>query len=203
MRLSVRARLLLALGLLAVAVLTVGAIAWGALSRGTDRLDRLHGETLAGVDRALTLSRQAADLATLAPWLLTLGSPYRIAQDGQAATALADAIAERLAPDDPLRGTMADTRRAIADLVREVSLRAALKDRTLRLDAELADGDQHAGQRVHASPTHKGPLHPQKVWTTRRTRTPPNLAPRHKSRGAVRQDPGAQTTRCLPIRELL
>ena len=142
MRLSVRARLLLALGLLAAAVLTVGAIAWGALSRGTDRLDRLHGETLAGVDRALTLSRQAADLATLAPWLLTLGSPYRIAQDGQAATALADAITERLAPDDPLRATMADTRRAIADLVREVSLGAALKDRTLRLDAELAGAER-------------------------------------------------------------
>ena len=142
MRLSVRARLLLALGLLAVAVLTVGAIAWGALSRGTDRLDRLHGETLAGVDRALTLSRQAADLATLAPWLLTLGSPYRIAQDGQAATALADAIAGGLAPDDPLRATMADTRRAIADLVREVSLRATLKDRTLRLDAELARAER-------------------------------------------------------------
>ena len=142
MRLSVRARLLLALGLLAVAVLTVGAIAWGALSRGTDRLDRLHGETLAGVDRALTLSRQAADLATLAPWLLTLGSPYRIAQDGQAATALADAITDGLAPDDPLRATMADTRRAIADLVREVSLGAALKDRTLRLDAELAGAER-------------------------------------------------------------
>jgi predicted nucleic acid-binding protein len=89
--LSVRVRLLTALALLAIAVLTVGAIAWGALSRGNDRLDRLHGETLAGVDRALTLSRQAADLATLAPYLLTLDSPFRIAQEGQAATALVDA----------------------------------------------------------------------------------------------------------------
>lgn len=138
MKLTVRARLLIALTLLAVAVLTVGAIAWAALTRGTDRLDRLHGETLAGVDLALTLSRQAADLATLAPYLLTLESPFRIAQEGQAATALADAIAAGLPPGDPLRAQLEETRRAIADLVRATSLRAGLRDRALRLNAELA-----------------------------------------------------------------
>ncbi|MBS0123686.1 sensor histidine kinase [Thetidibacter halocola] len=142
MRLTVRARLLLALALLAVAVLTVGAIAWGALTRGTDRLDRLHGETLGGVDQALTLSRQAADLATLAPYLLTLDSPFRIAQEGREATALVDAIAAGLPPDDALRGRVDDTRRAIADLVRETSLRAGLRDRTLRLNAELAAAER-------------------------------------------------------------
>ena len=138
MKLTVRARLLIALALLAVAVLTVGAIAWGALTRGTDRLDRLHGETLAGVDRALTLSRQAADLATLAPYLLTLESPFRIAQDGQAATALVDAISAGLPVDEPLQAKLEETRRAVANLVRETSLRAGLRDRTLRLNAELA-----------------------------------------------------------------
>lgn len=141
-RLSVRARLLLALGLLAVAVLTVGTIAWGALTRGSGQLERLHDETLEGVDSALTLSRQAADLATLAPWLLTLDSPWRIAQNGQTARDLADAIAAQLGPDDPLRAAMADTSAAIADLVREVSLRAMLKDRTLRLDADLARAER-------------------------------------------------------------
>ena len=141
-RLSVRARLLLAIGLLAVAVLTVGTIAWGALTRGSGQLERLHDETLEGVDRALTLSRQAADLATLAPWLLTLDSPWRIAQNGQTARDLADAIAAQLGPDDPLRAAMNDTSAAIADLVREVSLRAMLKDRTLRLDADLARAER-------------------------------------------------------------
>jgi signal transduction histidine kinase/HAMP domain-containing protein len=140
--LSVRGRLMVALALLAVAVLTVGAIAWGALARGTDRLDRLHGETLAGVDRALTLSRQAADLATLAPYLLTLDSPFRIRQEGLAATALTDAIAAGLATDDPLRATLAGTRTAIAELVSETSLRASLRDRTLRRNAELAAAER-------------------------------------------------------------
>lgn len=141
-RLSVRFRLLLALGLLAFAVLTVGAIAWTALSRGTDRLDRLHGETLSGVDRALTLSRQASDLATLAPYLLTLDSPFRIAQEGQAASVLVDALQRGLAPDNPLQARLDDTRSAIADLVRDTSLRAGLRDRTLRLNAELAAAER-------------------------------------------------------------
>jgi signal transduction histidine kinase/HAMP domain-containing protein len=137
-RLSVRFRLLLALGLLAFAVLAVGAIAWGALSRGNDRLDRLHGETLAGVDGALTLSRKAADLATLAPYLLTLDSPFRIAQEGQAASVLVGDLRAGLPQDSPLHPVLDDTRDAIAALVRDTSLRAGLRDRTLRMNAELA-----------------------------------------------------------------
>lgn len=161
--LSVRVRLLTALALLAVAVLTVGAIAWGALSRGNDRLDRLHGETLAGVDRALTLSRQAADLATLAPYLLTLDSPFRIAQEGQAATVLVDAIAADLPSGDPLRVSLDDTRRAIADLVRDTSLRAGLRDRTLRLNAELAATERRLGA-LSAHST--APLQERQDWLT-------------------------------------
>lgn len=141
-RLSVRFRLLLALGLLAFAVLTVGVIAWSALSRGTDRLDRLHGETLSGVDRALTLSRQASDLATLAPYLLTLDSPFRIAREGQAASALVDALRRGVPSDNPLQVELEDTRTAIADLVRDTSLRAGLRDRTLRLNTELAAAER-------------------------------------------------------------
>ena len=137
-RLSVRARLLTALGALAVAVLCVGLIAWGALTRGNDRLDRLLGETVVGVDRALTLSRKAADLATLAPYLLTLDSPFRIAQEGGQATALVEALRTGLPPDHALQQDLTETRNAIATLVRDTSARAELRDRTLRLGAELA-----------------------------------------------------------------
>lgn len=140
--LSVRLRLLLALGFLAFAVLFVGALAWTALSRGNERLDRLHSETLVAVDHALTLSRQAADLATLAPYLLTLDSPFRIAQEGQKASQLVDALLKGLPPDNPLRDELHDTRDAIADLVRDTSLRAGLRDRTLRLNAELASAER-------------------------------------------------------------
>jgi signal transduction histidine kinase/HAMP domain-containing protein len=160
-QLSIRTRLLTALSLLAFAVLTVGAIAWGALSRGNDRLDRLHGETLAGVDRALTLSRQAADLATLAPYLLTLESPFRIAQEGQASTALVEAIAMGLPADAALRGTLDETRRAIDGLVRDTSLRAGLRDRTLRLNAELAATERRLGA---LSARSDAPLEQREDW---------------------------------------
>lgn len=151
-RFSVRTRLLTALALLAIAVLTVGAIAWSALSRGNDRLDRLHGETLAGVDRALTLSRQAADLATLAPYLLTLESAFRIAQDGQRATALVDVLSNGLSSENPLHATLAEMRSAIADLVRDASLRSGLRDRVLRLNAELAGAERrYAALSAHST----------------------------------------------------
>ncbi|MCL1628746.1 ATP-binding protein [Roseibaca sp. V10] len=137
-RLSVRARLLVALGALAVAVLCVGLIAWGALTRGNDRLDRLLGETVLGVDRALTLSRKAADLATLAPYLLTLDSPFRIAQEGQEATELVEVLSAGLPADHDLQYALVQTKDAIAAVVRDNSARAELRDRTLRLNAELA-----------------------------------------------------------------
>lgn len=160
-RVSVRTRLLVALGLLAVAVLTVGAIAWGALTRGNDRMDRLLAETLTGVDSALTLSRQAADLATLAPYLLTLESPFRIAQEGQAATALVDGLLAGLPVDDPLRASLGVTRAAIADLVRDTSLRAGLRDRALRLNAELAASERrYAAQSARAT----APLQERQDW---------------------------------------
>ena len=139
---GVRARLLIALTLLAVAVLFVGAIAWGALTRGTERLDRLHDDTLTGVDRALTLSRQAADLATLAPYLLTLDSPFRIAQEAAAARDLVQAIGDGLPPDTPLRATLEGTRQAIAALTRDSAARAQLRDRALRMTAELAQAER-------------------------------------------------------------
>jgi len=137
-RLSVRTRLMAALAALAVAALVLGAVAWVAIDRARDRLDRLHGETLAAVDGALVLSRQASDLAVLAPYLLALDSPFRIAQDGRKATALVDGIGAGLAFGDPLGAVISDTRRAIGALVEEASARAELRDRVLRVAAGLA-----------------------------------------------------------------
>ncbi|MDP2063422.1 MAG: ATP-binding protein [Phaeovulum sp.] len=141
-RLSVRARLMSALAALAAANLMLGLVAWIAIDRARDRFDRLHGETLVAVERALVLSRQASDLATLAPYLLTLKSPFRVAQEGGAATALVEAAEIQLPPGDALAPVLADTGAAIANLVAAASDRAALRDLVLRLAAELAQSER-------------------------------------------------------------
>ena len=138
-RLSVRARLWLALAALAAAVLTLGAISWVTLGQATGRLDRLHDETLASVDAALALSREASALATRAPWLLTLESPYRIRQEGEAAQALLAGIAARLPPGaEDLAAHLRSMTTAIEDLTAATTARAGLTDQILRLNGQLA-----------------------------------------------------------------
>ena len=138
-RLSVRARLWLALAALAGATLIVGAISWLSLGQATARLDRLHGETLAGAEQALTLSRRASDLATRAPWLLTIESPFRIRQEAAAARSLIAGIAGDLPPDSAeMAATLRGMDTAIGDLVAATTARAALTDQILRLNAQIA-----------------------------------------------------------------
>ena len=139
---SVRARLLFALAFLAVSTLALGAVSWAVLSRSTERLEALHRNTLAEVDRALTLSRRGADLATLAPYLLTLTSPFRIRQEGAAAEALIDEIAKGLPEKSGLQDQLGQSRAAIGRLVRETARRAGLRDRGLRINADLADAER-------------------------------------------------------------
>lgn len=139
---SVRARLLFALAFLAVSTLALGAVSWAVLSRSTERLEALHRNTLAEVDRALTLSRRGADLATLAPYLLTLTSPFRIRQDGAAAEALIDEIAKGLPEKSGLQDQLGQSRASIGRLVRETARRADLRDRGLRINADLANAER-------------------------------------------------------------
>ncbi|MCC5955156.1 MAG: response regulator [Natronohydrobacter sp.] len=143
-RLSVKARLLTALSVLASATLIVGIVAWIALGQGTERLERLHGDTLARVDAALRLSRQSAELATQAPYLLTLDSPFRIEQEGARAKSLLLQIAGDVADDRAFSDMLIKTRQAIAELVDESVLRAGFRDRVLRLNAELASIERQA-----------------------------------------------------------
>lgn len=140
--LTVRGRLLAALALLTVATLGVGTMAWLALDQATGRVDRLHRETIAAVDAALTLSRQAAGVATRAPYLLEIDSPFRIAQEGALAQDVIDSIARGLDHGDTLRLTLGDMRLAIDELVEHMQARARLRDGALRLNAELAQSER-------------------------------------------------------------
>ena len=138
-RLSVRARLWLALAALAGATLVVGATSWLSLGQATSRLDRLHGETLVAAEQALAQSRRASDLAARAPWLLTIESPFRIRQEAELARALVAGIAADLPPGaKAMAATLQDTDHAIRALVAATTARAALTDQILRLNTQVA-----------------------------------------------------------------
>lgn len=150
---SVRARMWGALAALATATLIVGATSWVTLHQATARLDRLHDETLTAVDQALTLSRRASDLATGAPWLLTLQSPFRIRQEAETARALIAGIAGSLAPGEAaLAATLRGMDAAVLDLVTAASARAGYTDQILRLNARTAGIERQLVARAAAEP---------------------------------------------------
>lgn len=134
-RTSVRTRLLLALCALLTATLIVGITSWITLMRATDRLDRLHDDTLSSVAAALELSQQASDLATRAPYLLTLQSPFLVQQEADVARKLVSGIAHNLGPRavqmNAILGLMDD---AVRDLAADAAARAAQTDQILRLN---------------------------------------------------------------------
>ncbi|MFD0979980.1 ATP-binding protein [Tropicimonas aquimaris] len=162
-RISVRARLLFALAALTLATFLVGAIAWAALERTTTRVDRLHGDTLSAVDAAMTLSRRAAGIATNAPYLLLLDSPFRIAQEGDATVEVIDAIAAGLAEGDDLAATLEDMRAATLEMVAHLQARAGYRDQTLRTNAALARAERRYAQLAASTDT---PLSERQDWFT-------------------------------------
>ena len=139
---TVRTRLLLSLALLCIATLLAGAVSWYALSSANARLDTVHSDTLAEVANALALSRQASDLATSAPFLLSLSSPFRVQTDGETALSRLDdmVVIEATVPDTlkaRLEPVKTQLREAIASLMAQVTAKTVLSDRILRINAEL------------------------------------------------------------------
>lgn len=138
-RTSVRARLLASLLALSVATLVVGGTSWLTLSLANSRLDHLHDVTLRSAEQALALSRRASDLATKAPYLLTLPSPFRIRQQADEANRTVTEILASVPPDDNyMVDSLKDLSRNIDRLAEVAGERAALTDKILRINAEVA-----------------------------------------------------------------
>jgi len=141
---DIRQRLWITLTLLTMSTIFVGGIAWYALDRAGTRLERLHSKTLTQVARALNLSKQSSDIATSAPFLLSLKSPYQIEREGRALLATLEPVltawpsveARAQSPIDTYEVEIATTvqqmKSAIVDLV------AAAEKLTVELDATLA-----------------------------------------------------------------
>ncbi len=147
---DIRQRLWIALALLAASTIFVGGIAWYALDRAGTRLERLHSETLTQVARALNLSKQSSDIATSAPFLLNLKSPYLIEREGHVLlttlepvlTAWPSVEASAQSPIDTYEVQIAaivqQMKTAISDLVATAEKLNVELDATLALNARLA-----------------------------------------------------------------
>ena len=147
---DIRQRLWIALALLAVSTIFVGGIAWYALDRAGTRMERLHSETLTQVARALNLSKQSSDIATSAPFLLNLKSPYLIEREGgvllttlePVLTAWPSVEASAQSPIDTYEVEIAaivqKMKTAITDLVAAAEKLNVEQDATLALNARLA-----------------------------------------------------------------
>ncbi len=146
---DIRARLWLALGLLALSTLFVGGIGWYALDRADTRLQALHSRTLEEVARSLRLSKQSSDLATTAPYLLNLQSSYLIQNQGaNMLKALAPVLeewptresiqlTEVYAFDGEIALAVREMQEAITDLVEAAKIQSVERDKTRALNAAL------------------------------------------------------------------
>ena len=147
---DIRQRLWIALALLAASTIFVGGIAWYALDRAGTRMERLHSETLTQVARALNLSKQSSDIATSAPFLLNLKSPYLIEREGKVLlttlepvlTAWPSVEARAQSPIDTYEVEIAalvqQMKTAITDLVATAEKLNVELDASLSLNARLA-----------------------------------------------------------------
>lgn len=135
---SVKARLSIAILTLCAVTLIISTISLLLLRNAENWLDTIHRDTLSEVSQALELSRNAADLATAAPFLLTVQVPYQRQVDADAILDTIDKLEGLSAGTDDLILPLARIRSAIANLLRVSSPQSLLQTEIAKIDIELA-----------------------------------------------------------------
>ena len=135
---SVRARLSIAILTLCAVTLIISAISLLLLRNAENWLGTIHRDTLAEVSLALQLSRNAADLATAAPFLLTVQVPFQRHADSDAILQTIDQLEILSEGTDELTLPLARIRLAIANLLRVSSPQSVLQAEIAQVDTDLA-----------------------------------------------------------------
>lgn len=134
---SVRFRLSSALAVLFAVVLLVSGIGLGMLRNAEGWLETVHRETLTEVSNALGLSRDVADLATSAPFLITVQIPALLAADVQSTLKTIARIEKIAGAESELSLPLARMRSAILDIERASVPKSALEAELKRIDRDL------------------------------------------------------------------
>ncbi|MEM9630783.1 MAG: ATP-binding protein [Pseudomonadota bacterium] len=134
---SIRSLLLSAIGLLLVGIMVVGTISLVTLNNAEEQLGTFHDQTLTEVSNALELSGSASQLATSAPFLMTLGPSFQLQSEATEILGMLERI-EQLGGSDPdLARPLARIRAAILDLVRVMDPRNKTASTLTLIDQDL------------------------------------------------------------------
>jgi len=136
-RFSVRIRLSAAIAVLFGLILLVSLIGMRVLNRTEQWMNVLHQDTLAEVSDALDLSRQAADLATSAPFLYALFPPFQLEQEAQGVLDNLARIEAHAGGDPALELPLARLRTAINDLTTALLPQTARKADLTAIDRDM------------------------------------------------------------------
>jgi len=160
-RLSVRVRLSAAIAVLFGLILLVSLIGMRVLNRTELWMNVLHQDTLAEVSDALDLSREAAELATSAPFLYALFPPFQLEQEAQSVRDNLAQIARHAAADPALDLPLARLSLAIDDLTTALVPQAARKADLTAIDRDM----QRLNSRVRRRSGDRAlPLAEREVW---------------------------------------
>ncbi|EAU46196.1 ATP-binding protein [Salipiger bermudensis] len=130
--LGVRVRLSAALAVMFALMLLVSVIGLRVLDRTEIWMNVLHRDTLTEVAAAMDLSREASDLATSAPFLFALFTPYQLEQEVAGVMANLGRVRQSSANDPALELPLARLGIAIEDLAQALLPQSA---RQAELDA--------------------------------------------------------------------
>ncbi|KZM49380.1 ATP-binding protein [Labrenzia sp. OB1] len=118
---SIRLLLLSAIGLLLVVIMVIGTIALMTLHSAEDRLATFHDQTLIEVSDALELSGSASELATSAPFLMTLSPSFQLESEAAEILQTLEHIQKLGGGDPDVAMPLARIHAAIDDLVRAMA----------------------------------------------------------------------------------
>lgn len=140
--LSIRFRLSAAIAVLFGLILLVSMIGLLVLNRTELWMNVLHKETLAEVSDAMDLSREAADLATSAPFLHALFPPFQLEQEERKVLENLHRIESHAAGDADFDLAVARLRFAIDDLTKALAPQTARRATLEAMRRELVRLDQ-------------------------------------------------------------
>lgn len=131
-------RLSTAIAVLFLVSLMISAISLWHLRSAESWLDKIHRETLAEVSNALELSAGAANLATTAPFLLTVQLPFQLQVEADGIVGVIADMETIAKGDADLALPLARMRVAISDLIRVSTPQSALLADIDQIDSDLA-----------------------------------------------------------------